>query len=710
MSPLQRVLTLLLILAGLALPLAALALLYVVVFDVFELGGVTTIRPDRVDVVRLDQGWGEPLARAYHHRSQGTKILPYDWFVALEQPLLTPLPVGLYARRDYLSRFGFLYDDSDPVPGAVDLPIGFSIEDAFLAPYAKPPVRTPTRVVGLTCAGCHTGRIDVSKDGRLKGLLIEGGSASIHITSYQDATGRALYYTTLFRARFNRFARRVLKKDLPDGDPEKERLRSDLQTYIDTGLATQNYAKEHKLIPVDSGFSRTDALGLIGNRVFGVLNEENQVVTDAPVNFPQIWDTSWFDWVQYNASIRMPMARNIGEALGVGALVNLDGRRGDLYASTVNVEGLHWMEDQLGGDNPFEGLQPPRWDPDLLGAIQPPLAEKGKALYRAHCAGCHLPPRDELKADLASAEPKHFTRVDPWGQKRFLKVPVIDLYEIGTDPNQALNFYRRVAVSPSKHPAGGSGRARVPQDDTIPAKVGLFRITSLIRKQKYEALKLLAPGPSPDGPDRVVDLPRLKAYDRYRGLPDDLVLGDPDAILKGEAMDQVILDPLGYKARPLDGVWATPPYFHNGSVPSLYQVLLPASRRDPVFYLGLKRFDPKQVGYQTHQTQGAFKLDTSLTGNKNTGHEFRNLTLDELETAQGIKPDPTAVQDARWAAVLGVEPATYAKLSPAERWERVRGASRDARNRPDFQPIRGWLGVEFTDDERWQLVEYLKTL
>jgi hypothetical protein len=53
---------------------------------------------------------------------------------------------------------------------------------------------------------------------------------------------------------------------------------------------------------------------------------------------------------------------------------------------------------------------------------------------------------------------------------------------------------------------------------------------------------------------------------------------------------------------------------------------------------------------------------------------------------------------------------TYAKLTPAERWERVRGASRDARKRADFQPINGWLGAEFSDDERWQLVEYLKTL
>jgi hypothetical protein len=54
------------------------------------------------------------------------------------------------------------------------------------------------------------------------------------------------------------------------------------------------------------------------------------------------------------------MARNIGEALGVGAVINLKDPQLGLYDSTVNVPGLHWMEDQLGGENPFEGLQPPR--------------------------------------------------------------------------------------------------------------------------------------------------------------------------------------------------------------------------------------------------------------------------------------------------------------------------------------------------------------
>ena len=54
---------------------------------------------------------------------------------------------------------------------------------------------------------------------------------------------------------------------------------------------------------------------------------------------------------------------------------------------------------------------------------------------------------------------------------------------------------------------------------------------------------------------------------------------------------------LGYKARPLNGIWATAPYLHNASVRTLYQLLLPAEQREKTFNLGSKEFDPVNVGY-----------------------------------------------------------------------------------------------------------------
>jgi mono/diheme cytochrome c family protein len=78
----------------------------------------------------------------------------------------------------------------------------------------------------------------------------------------------------------------------------------------------------------------------------------------------------------------------------------------------------------------------------------------------------------------------------------------------------------------------------------------------------------------------------------------------------------------GYIARRLDGIWASPPYLHNGSVPSLYDLLLPAARRPKTFPVGHREFDPVKVGFTTNVVQPVWTMDTTIPGNFNYGHEF----------------------------------------------------------------------------------------
>jgi hypothetical protein len=80
---------------------------------------------------------------------------------------------------------------------------------------------------------------------------------------------------------------------------------------------------------------------------------------------------------------------------------------------------------------------------------------------------------------------------------------------------------------------------------------------------------------------------------------------------------------LAYKARPLDGVWATAPYLHNGSVPNLYLLLSPVEERPREFWLGSRSFDPVDVGFEHGELDGGFRLRTEEPGNSNGGHEFR---------------------------------------------------------------------------------------
>ena len=85
-----------------------------------------------------------------------------------------------------------------------------------------------------------------------------------------------------------------------------------------------------------------------------------------------------------------------------------------------------------------------------------------------------------------------------------------------------------------------------------------------------------------------------------------------------------------YKARSLNGIWATAPYLHNGSVPTLYDLLLPKkSDGDPEdgeyrpdrFEVGSREFDPGKVGFKSSGYEGS-TFDTSLKGNSNAGHEY----------------------------------------------------------------------------------------
>jgi hypothetical protein len=88
-----------------------------------------------------------------------------------------------------------------------------------------------------------------------------------------------------------------------------------------------------------------------------------------------------------------------------------------------------------------------------------------------------------------------------------------------------------------------------------------------------------------------------------------------------------------YLARPLNGIWATGPYLHNGSVPTLYDLLHP-EQRPAKFKTGAREFDPVKVGYQSDAAAtgaNVWMFDTSQPGNSNIGHsgEAFGTTLPE---------------------------------------------------------------------------------
>jgi mono/diheme cytochrome c family protein len=512
-------------------------------------------------VTYAGQNWTEQQRQWFYHASQGTKLMPYAWFLALEQPQPSLFGTGRFAAADYLARFGFLPDAPSPDnPDA--LPVGFA-RDTFGEAEGSSARQT---FVGLTCAACHTGQIEYGR----RALRIDGGPALIDTSAFQAQLGIAMLLTVESDPRFARFAGRVLgTPEAPDTSEARERLRAELRAGLILGLDEREQGRRAGLYPVAEGAGRLDALGRGGNFVFGSLmgDARNFAVANAPVSFPPIWDAPWFDWVQYNGSIRQPMGRNVAEAMGVRSLVRMEGPPENLYRSSVRIRRIHEMERQIAGDAPGTGLHPPSWPEDMLGPIDRAAASRGQALYESLCAGCHAGRWTAPQATAAGSPPQ-----------RYLALTMVPLDRIGTDPRAAENFRTRTAY-PSR------------TDTTpMPAFEGLRRATDAVIGRWYT--------------DNAIPPELRREMDGYRA-------NDWRA-------------PAAYRARPLNGMWATAPYLHNGSVPSLYQLLLPAERRDRVFTVGSRQFDPRHLGFSTVPYPGGFVFDTDVTGNSNRGHEFRD--------------------------------------------------------------------------------------
>lgn len=87
----------------------------------------------------------------------------------------------------------------------------------------------------------------------------------------------------------------------------------------------------------------------------------------------------------------------------------------------------------------------------------------------------------------------------------------------------------------------------------------------------------------------------------------------------------------GYANLPLDGIWLRAPYLHNGSVPTLRDLLEPRSRRPARFFRGNDVYDQRKVGFVHTEAEGngqsyflfntADDKDRSLPGNGREGHE-----------------------------------------------------------------------------------------
>jgi hypothetical protein len=117
------------------------------------------------------------------------------------------------------------------------------------------------------------------------------------------------------------------------------------------------------------------------------------------------------------------------------------------------------------------------------------------------------------------------------------------------------------------------------------------------------------------------------------------------------AADGALRRSRGYAATPLTGVWANFPYLHNGSVPTLYDLLGPVSERPRIFdVMAARTLDFERVGQRLYRDPADALLseterllrhgqdrnwfNTARPGSSNTGHDFwRFISTDENRRA-----------------------------------------------------------------------------
>jgi hypothetical protein len=464
-----------------------------------------------------------------------------------------------------LGRFGLL-----PDPARKDgLPVGMTLS----APY---PV--VGQLTGITCAACHVGEFRYGG----KGVRVDGAPNMFDMQAFYEAMLDSAQATLSDPQRFDRVVKRLIRQDLDQygvfapvvrvwfwitGAQRAGALRDDLRARIELlkviqAAITMREANAKPGEVTTSGFGRLDAFNGTRNFLLGRLSQANLVPLAAPVKFPPIWGFKDYQWIEWTQNTNSVLERNVTETLGAGATVSLDPGP-NRFVSTVPLRNLHQLETMA------YQLQAPVWPSAAFGAPDPAAVSRGHALFQAHCAGCHeYGPADRTPTGL-------------------LKLHEFSPSELGVDASTAVQVAAPVANT-----------GDLPLDGSHSFAKAVAYVVDHIRDQAY-AREGIGPAEQATMEDRAR---RGGVYWR-----DTLTeTGKP------------------YAARPLHGVWAMAPYLHNGSVPTLYDLLLPPAARPAQFPIGQRDFDPQKVGFRTDipLAQAKYVVDTTKPGNSNGGHAF----------------------------------------------------------------------------------------
>jgi hypothetical protein len=576
-------------------------------------------RPDPSIVADYRNGLTPEQKETYYHLSQGSEILPWILLTAVD----VADPGSSKPFVENLERYGLL---PDPTRGD-GLPVGLTV--------SSNPFTFGMDFVGVNCAACHVG--ELRHDG--KAVRVDGAPNMFNLQLFYSQAVDALMAAASDRGKRWRALKRLGRQDYgryglaaPFVRPatlvyyganillHRDRLDARLELIAVINAAKAQRDPAHPT----SGFGRLDAFDGTRNFLFTRLrkadapggfevNRANMVKLDAPVKFPWLWSRKarppkpveayrdqpglfppvWgfkdYDWVEWTIDTNTVMERNFTETLGAGATVVLDPQRtASFFDSSIPMRSMHALEWLA------YYIDPPRWPTAVFGEIKPDLAAAGKSIFYRRCAGCH-----------------------EYGDDRRTTTGLIRLrgtrpQDVGTDPTVALRISCPIpdigplVIKPSSYTAADSQLLK----DCPGVKPGAAFVGNSFARTVQAAVNGIKQKAYAAAGIDAVQQRAMEDFDRRGAV----------------AWRDTLLDtqpPYGpYAARPLYGIWAAAPYLHNGSVPTLYDLLLPPDQRPKTFALGAREYDPARLGFvvATACSQQDCIVDTTRIGDGNGGH------------------------------------------------------------------------------------------
>lgn len=406
--------------------------------------------------------------------------------------------------------------------------------------------------------------------------------------------------------------------------------------------------QDPKIEATPEGYARTDAFGRIANLVARFKKPANLTAT---TSVPPMWNIKHKAMYHWNANTNSVIMRNIGQSFGLGSiLTNPDGIGGSAYDATSNIHNIRRIEQLL------YKVQAPNWA-DIDAPIDHQKVKLGCELYHneAKCASCHTPFRE---------------RVGP--SKSLVLERLIPMDVTKTDATYTINQSEPV--------------------DGVAFKDALFGFTGRVRDRYYERYQV------PEALRHEWESADIRGAEFFRDtyLGEDSHAADSDSAYlnikesKASSRWPVPASPTpGYPAKQLSSVWATAPYLHNGSVANMYELLKPAKERRRIFFVGSRELDTKNLGFRSD-----FNTLPQIPDLEARAQKIFREDKNRLELEMGVPmPVPHNMEEARIHAACSVYPARCFFVDQ-------KGNSNAGHE----------FGTNLTDDQRYQLIEFLKVI